>query len=418
MRRSGGGGRSGGRSGGRGSGSGGSGIDLDLDPSADPEIAKAAQTALGPAQGNAAAAYATPLELQCTLLTPLKALLMQSPHLATRQRTLQAVLNILGASGHVLRNGWTEILEMVQFPADQARGMAGPNPGTAGVTGGDEDAGTELVPLAFKSVGLIANDFLTYLPLVPLTHFILCLGGYADQRQDINTSLTAINLFSSVADYIEQRLIDAGVAGAAGDAALAAGKAPMRRRSSGGADSGAPAIPASSFREGADALWSCLFCELRRCDWFDLTKCAGAKRRNLHRSYLQSHLLPPGSPPDARYTCPCCKQEVSAESQAQETAAYAAMSEGKRTEKERLHRNEHVGELYLLGKILYSDHKDRMLSLLHAILNSVASTLSITMAAGASKAQREKLNAVLAHFTCYYRFRDKPGARGKKTCRK
>ena len=46
-------------------------------------------------------------------------------------------------------------------------------------------------------------------------------------------------------------------------------------------------------------LGCCLFCELRRCDWFDLAKCPGAKRRNLHRSYLLSHLLPPGAPPDA-----------------------------------------------------------------------------------------------------------------------
>jgi hypothetical protein len=61
------------------------------------------------------------------------------------------------------------------------------------------------------------------------------------------------------------------------------------------------------------------------------------------------------------------------------------MTETKQTEKERTHRNEHFGELYLLGKILYTDHKDRMLSLLHAILNSVSSTLAITMAAGACK---------------------------------
>ena len=63
-----------------------------------------------------------------------------------------------------------------------------------------------------------------------------------------------------------------------------------------------------------------------------------------------------------------------------------------------------------------------MLSLLHAILTRVSSTLAITMAAGASKGQREKMNAVLAAFTCYYRFRDKPGAREKKPagneCRK
>ena len=53
-------------------------------------------------------------------------------------------------------------------------------------------------------------------------------------------------------------------------------------------------------------LGCCLFCELRRADWFSADKCACAQRRNLHRSYLLSHLLPPGAPPCAKYKCPGC----------------------------------------------------------------------------------------------------------------
>jgi hypothetical protein len=169
-------------------------------------------------------------------------------------------------------------------------------------------------------------------------------------------------------------------------------------------------------------LGCCLFCELRRTDWFDIAKCKGAKRRSLHRSYLQSHLLPPGTPPGTKLKCPCCGEEVSEESQEKSKAEYSAMTETKKTEKERTHRNAHFGELYLLGKVLWTDHHDRMLSLLHLILNAVSSSLSITLAAGASKAAREKMNAVLFNHTCYYRFRDKPGGREKKPagneCRK
>ena len=78
------------------------------------------------------------------------------------------------------------------------------------------------------------------------------------------------------------------------------------------------------------------------------------------------------------------------------------------------HRNTHFGQLYLQGKILYSDHHDRMLSLLHLILNSVSSTMAITLAAGASKAMRTGMNDVLQAHTCHYRFQDKPGSREKK----
>ena len=93
----------------------------------------------------------------------------------------------------------------------------------------------------------------------------------------------------------------------------------------------------------------CLFCELRRSDWFAVDRCTGAKRRNLRRSYLQAHLVPPGAPPGAAFKCPCCACEVSTETEAKAKEAYAAMSETKQTEVGRTHRNAHFGQLYLLG---------------------------------------------------------------------
>lgn len=53
----------------------------------------------------------------------------------------------------------------------------------------------------------------------------------------------------------------------------------------------------------------CFYCEGRRKEWFDVSKCNAHVRRTLFRSALMAHRLPPGAPPGARYKCPAegCK---------------------------------------------------------------------------------------------------------------
>ena len=59
-----------------------------------------------------------------------------------------------------------------------------------------------LVPLAFRSVQLIASDFLAYLPPACLPAYIEVAAAFATQTQTLNVALTAIGLQWTIGDYL------------------------------------------------------------------------------------------------------------------------------------------------------------------------------------------------------------------------
>ena len=71
------------------------------------------------------------------------------------------------------------------------------------------------------------------------------------------------------------------------------------------------------------------------------------------------------------------------------------MTPTKRNETDLDHRRTHAGQHYLCSKLIHSDHRHRALSLLHLMLNSVSSTLTVTVSAGATKAHRKTINETL-----------------------
>ena len=137
----------------------------------------------------------------------------------------------------------------------------------------------------------------------------------------------------------------------------------------------------------------CYYCELRACEWYDRAKCDAAKRRNLFRSCLMSHRLPPGVL--CSMLCPACGYEVSPAQVKRDQEEYDGMSPTKQNDTDLEHRRNHFGEQYLTMKLIHSDHCHRALSLLHLMLNTVGSTLTVTVSAGATKAQRIAVNEVL-----------------------
>ena len=167
------------------------------------------------------------------------------------------------------------------------------------------------------------------------------------------------------------------------------------------------ALEAPPSREGC-----CYYCELRACDWYDRSKCDKAKRRNLHRTYLSAHRLPPGA--TGPLLCPCCGYEVSKEQEDRDLKEYEGLSENKKNAADLDHRRNHRGVMCLKGKLLHNDHKWRALSLLHLMLNTVSSTLTVTVTAGATKAQRAAVNATLEACGHQWRLKDKKAVFEKK----
>lgn len=64
------------------------------------------------------------------------------------------------------------------------------------------------VPIAFKSVQLISNEFLSCLNLDCLTLYVTTVGCYGLQTADMNISLTAINLLWSISDFIAKEHVN------------------------------------------------------------------------------------------------------------------------------------------------------------------------------------------------------------------
>ena len=142
-----------------------------------------------------------------------------------QENAMNAVYDIIQNCGHVLREGWTVLLRLLSRVAKQH---------------------ADLVPLGFKSVQLIADDFLGNLHLSNETWnedmsdtdagvddqdskstmnqdnelpsparvdaFLLCiecLSDYAMQVADVNISLTAIGTLWAVGDYARQQMTQA-----------------------------------------------------------------------------------------------------------------------------------------------------------------------------------------------------------------
>ena len=141
----------------------------------------------------------------------------------------------------------------------------------------------------------------------------------------------------------------------------------------------------------------CYYCENRRVHWFDSARCSAAVRRTVFRAALMAHQLPPNSPAGATYKCPAkgCGFVITAASAAADETRRAQLSETAAVEDERTHRGLHAGQMPGRVKLTWCDHIKRQMSLLHFNLNSCGSTLVICMSAGATKAQKKAMNAVL-----------------------
>jgi hypothetical protein len=67
-----------------------------------------------------------------------------------------------------------------------------------------------VITSGFKSVKLLVDDYLTMLPAHILHLCFECIGAYGSQGADVNISLTAVNMFLTIADYLRDELKPTG----------------------------------------------------------------------------------------------------------------------------------------------------------------------------------------------------------------
>lgn len=121
-----------------------------------------------------------------------------------RSSGYQTLNHLLESSGHSLQVGWKTIFQMLDG-ACHDKFTSGNDllaePRRPSVLSSKGNA--NLVRIAFPSLTLICNDFLTSLDGEAMRHCIACLGLFGRQKEDVNITLAAIGLLWTVSDAVQ-----------------------------------------------------------------------------------------------------------------------------------------------------------------------------------------------------------------------
>ncbi|KAK5797754.1 hypothetical protein VI817_004045 [Penicillium citrinum] len=124
------------------------------------------------------------------------------------EQCLEILHNILEQYAETFADGWNLIFDLI----------TGVFQGVAKVESGDQlstpterrssglPAGPRLVRAAYRSLHLVASDFLSLLPASCLLSLVNSLSSFASQRQDFNISLTTTSFFWNVSDFLQGQI--------------------------------------------------------------------------------------------------------------------------------------------------------------------------------------------------------------------
>ncbi|KAJ6129710.1 hypothetical protein N7512_002490 [Penicillium capsulatum] len=124
------------------------------------------------------------------------------------EQTLEALQNILEQYAETLVDGWSLVFDLI----------SGVFQGVAKTESSDQlsikterrpsglPTGPRLVRAAYKSLHLVASDFLSLLPAHCLLSLVNSLSGFASQTQDFNISLTTTSFFWNVSDFLQGQI--------------------------------------------------------------------------------------------------------------------------------------------------------------------------------------------------------------------
>ncbi|KAJ5107870.1 hypothetical protein N7456_004545 [Penicillium angulare] len=124
------------------------------------------------------------------------------------EQSLESLQNILEQYAETFRDGWNVAFDLI----------SGVFQGVSKVEAGDQlsttmerrssglPSGPRLVRAAYKSLHLVASDFLSLLPAPCLLSLVDALSSFASQKQDFNISLTTTSFFWTVSDFLQGQI--------------------------------------------------------------------------------------------------------------------------------------------------------------------------------------------------------------------
>ncbi|XP_058754253.1 uncharacterized protein LOC131627411 isoform X2 [Vicia villosa] len=128
------------------------------------------------------------MSLECSVISPLKALYFSTQSVDVRLGSLKILLHVLERYGETLHYSWPNILEMLRYVADVSE--------------------KDLVTLGFQNLRVIMNDGLSAIPRDCLQVCVDVTGAYSAQKTELNISLTAVGLLWTTTDFIAKGLLN------------------------------------------------------------------------------------------------------------------------------------------------------------------------------------------------------------------
>ncbi|KAJ6029377.1 hypothetical protein N7444_012364 [Penicillium canescens] len=124
------------------------------------------------------------------------------------EQSLEVLRNILEQYAETFVDGWHLIFDLISGVFQNLpQSEAGEQPSTplerraSGLP-----AGPRLVRAAYKSLHLVASDFLSLLPAPCLFSLVNAFSSFASQTQDFNISLTTTSFFWNVSDFLQGQI--------------------------------------------------------------------------------------------------------------------------------------------------------------------------------------------------------------------
>ena len=118
---------------------------------------------------------------------------------------LEALRNILENCDQLPESTWILIFRLVGTPYVSSLELLANSDKVDGEHGPTNAKSPQLVQPAFSALQLIGSDFLSVLSMDSLTLFLRCIWLYANQKDDLNVSLTATNFFWNIAMFLQSR---------------------------------------------------------------------------------------------------------------------------------------------------------------------------------------------------------------------
>jgi hypothetical protein len=124
------------------------------------------------------------------------------------EQSLEVLRNILEQYAETFVDGWHLVFDLISG-VFQPASDAGNGDRSSTLTERRTSAlpaGPRLVRAAYKSLHLIASDFLSLLPAPCLLSLVNAFSGFASQVQDFNISLTTTSFFWNVSDFLQGQI--------------------------------------------------------------------------------------------------------------------------------------------------------------------------------------------------------------------